>query len=659
MHRLIAELDAISHAGPDQVDPDSLAHALISCVSKHYSHLAIVLWSFKEAAPSVVLEKGLGQFTPDGKFQVGANHLELLRECGKLCDFRSVLLPGDTNTARLRACIFPFLQHPHFAIIEFILDDTEYGFAKDAIDAIGNKLCELLSLLAPATPPTKRLLAGPKPSPELDLHQVDRFLRGLYEQLSTKQVAMVAATDGRVLSGCDRLSVIVFRGSGCKVLAISHVETIQRRSGLLRSMRSLANLARHRTSRCVLEGESEQCPPNMVDAYSDFVAESRAQRLALIPLIPSNEVDKLKHELAHRRPISPKPIGLLMVEQFTASEEFTLQLERLDFLASHISNALRTASDYESVLLLPLWKGLGSRLRWLLGYPKIAIASAVMSVVAICISLAMIPATYRVHAEGKAMPAIQHEVYAKVDGVVSSVLVASGQKVKKGDRLLLLDNKELELELLESHNKVLELSSKIASLGVQLDAARQKGEFEQELTVEGERATAVAELEGTEKRVKILEERIGRLEVNSEYNGVVVTFRPEEYLLNRPVRQGDLLLEVMEDDGPWRLELDVSEYRMGHVLGSVEKYGPLAVRYIAMTEVSQPRNGVLADVATRSDHNERQGAYVRAYASIQRNDIPNNRIGAEVSAKIHCPGYSLFYSLFGDIVEFVERNFWL
>jgi multidrug resistance efflux pump len=307
---------------------------------------------------------------------------------------------------------------------------------------------------------------------------------------------------------------------------------------------------------------------------------------------------------------------------------------------------------------LPIWRWIGTKIRWLLGYPKIAIASVIAVLVATGICLAFVPATYRVHAEGRAMPEIQHEIYAKADGIVKEVLVVGGGRVKKGQTLLTLDNKELELDLVASKNKIVELSSQVESLGVKLQGALQLGDREQELAIEGERAAASIELSGTETRVRILEERISRLVVVSEFDGVVATFQPEEYLTGRPVKQGDLLLEVMEDEGPWRLELNISEYRMGHVLKSLEKYESLKVRYIAMTEVSQPKYAMLSSVATRADHNERLGAYVRAYAKIDRSEVPDQRIGAEVSAKIRCPDYSLFYSLCGDVVEFVERNVW-
>ena len=45
---------------------------------------------------------------------------------------------------------------------------------------------------------------------------------------------------------------------------------------------------------------------------------------------------------------------------------------------------------------------------------------------------------------------------------------------------------------------------------------------------------------------------------------------------------------------------------------------------------------------------------------VEKKDNTNRcRIGAEVTAKIHCGQRSLGYVLFGDVVEFVQRYFWL
>jgi hypothetical protein len=141
---------------------------------------------------------------------------------------------------------------------------------------------------------------------------------------------------------------------------------------------------------------------------------------------------------------------------------------------------------------------------------------------------------------------------------------------------------------------------------------------------------------------------------------VVATFQVEQLLQDRPVQRGDLLLEVMDDRGDWRLELDVPDYRMGHVLRALaaEESDVLPVDYVPATDPRRELQGTLTEIATRSSESEASGAVVRVFAAIDPDDLPGRRIGAEVDARIRCGERSLFYCLFGDVVEFLQRRLW-
>lgn len=650
INKLISQLESVDEdTASSGIDFDRLARRLVDETRTYLPSVALVVWTLEDdGALKVRLESGLKQYAVDGRFNVATTHHEQLRRC--VADNAVTLeqISAGGSGPQLTAKMFPFGHDQEQGVLELICEQQFCEKSSDTIDLVGQKLSVLLSSHG----------VQPESRGEISTARLDQFLRLLYEQLSTRRIASVAAADGRVLAGCDRISVLLYRGRRCWIVAISHVETIQRRGGLSRAMRKLAITARHLPRPLVLEGDFSGCPENMADAFADFISESRSHSLALVPLVAQDEFDKTRHEIAHRR-LKPKAaLGILIVEQFTSSTDFQEALESVYVLRPHIARALYNAAEYESVLFLPLWRGLGSSVRWLLGYPKAAIFAVVATFIAVSIALALIPATYRVHADGRAMPTVQHEIYAKSDGIVKEILVAGGQRVSKGDVLIALENKELEIERVAARNKVTETTSLIESLGVRMEAARLRGDSQLELSTEGERASAAIELQGAIRRLELLQERADRLTVVSEYDGVVATFQPQELLRGRPVQQGDLVLEVMEDSGPWRLELDIAEYRMGHVLNSLNEHGALNVRYIAMTEVSSPKYAELTEVATRADHNEKLGAFVRAYANISSVDIPNQRIGAEVSAKIRCPGYSLFYCIFGDLIEFVERNIW-
>jgi hypothetical protein len=117
----------------------------------------------------------------------------------------------------------------------------------------------------------------------------------------------------------------------------------------------------------------------------------------------------------------------------------------------------------------------------------------------------------------------------------------------------------------------------------------------------------------------------------------------------------------METTGDWRLELEVPEYRMGHLLTALNKSEShtLPAEYFLRTNVDETHDATVTTLATRTNESEEEGTVVEVYADIDPDTLPSRRIGAEVQAKIDCGDRSLFYVLFGDVVEFFQRHLWL
>src|SRR5207302_7916925 len=103
-----------------------------------------------------------------------------------------------------------------------------------------------------------------------------------------------------------------------------------------------------------------------------------------------------------------------------------------------------------------------------------------------------------------------------------------------------------------------------------------------EIELRGKFAQLEEEIKGAAEQVASLDRQVKALSVVSPISGVVATFRIEELLRERPVKRGELLLEVMDPTGPWRLELDVPENRLGHIIKAQRTYddGKRPVRYV-------------------------------------------------------------------------------
>ena len=139
----------------------------------------------------------------------------------------------------------------------------------------------------------------------------------------------------------------------------------------------------------------------------------------------------------------------------------------------------------------------------------------------------------------------------------------------------------------------------------------------------------------------------------------VVTFVDEQQLIGKPVRRGDTLLEIMDENGPWRLELEVPENRMHHVLHGISTYGDKVPASFKLTaDPAHEFSGWLSHTAERSTVGQENGSVVRIFVSLKDDaDLPK-RIGADVRSRLECGDFSLLHVWLGDAVEFARREFW-
>jgi hypothetical protein len=136
-------------------------------------------------------------------------------------------------------------------------------------------------------------------------------------------------------------------------------------------------------------------------------------------------------------------------------------------------------------------------------------------------------------------------------------------------------------------------------------------------------------------------------------------------LEDRPVRQGDHLFDIMNDNGDWHMELLVQEKRMGHILRAqreaVQNSQPaeLPGSFILATQPDARFDCRLTKVATRSTTDTELGTVFELTAVANEGQtLPEKRIGAEVTMKVYCGKSTAFYWCFGDVVETVQKWFW-
>jgi multidrug efflux pump subunit AcrA (membrane-fusion protein) len=495
------------------------------------------------------------------------------------------------------------------------------------------------------------------------LTDFEQFLLQLQRGEDTEEVATTAANDGRQLLGCDRLSVAIHKGAKTSIVAISGQDSVNARANLTRAMAQIAERVIELREPLTFSGKIDELPPQIERPLADFVQESGSRMVKLLPLIEPEPLMNRRDD-EHRRKAPPRPretIGCLVIEQTAESRPRSTVEARSALLAEHVSAVLTRARQNDRILFLRLWQTLGHGVEWFHGRRLAKTLAALAGLILVVAALWLVPYDYRVTGKGKLMPVRRHQIFAPENGEVIEIFVHGGDKVKNGQRLLQLRNEQLTAEYNDNLYKLEQAVEQVTSSGFETDAARNADDKQGTLKTSMARRKAQVERDGLSDIVKIQKERVDSLLITAPIAGRIASFQLEETLQNRPVQQGELLLEDMDESGPWRLELEVEGSRMGHVLRAWQASPDhkLDVEFIPATALESTFTATLDSISTRSAVSTDQSNIFEMHASTDASKIPDLWIGAEVRAKINCGPRSLGYVLFGDVVEFIRQKLWL
>lgn len=518
------------------------------------------------------------------------------------------------------------------------------------------------------TPRPAAQVAVPQPAApkSVDLRVVLDLILNLQRSLDLNEVANVAVNDGRLLWGVDRVSLALRRGRKTVVVAVSGQETVHPRGNLVRMMSTLCHKVVTSGEALKYDGSPNALPPPLEKPVAEFIHEAGARFLLIVPLlepsplVPSESPSAVKNAKLKEA----KVIGALVIEQMANSQPSVQLQMTIDIVIDHISAAVSNARTYGAIFLLPVWRSLGRFFQWLQGW-RLAVATVILGLLAGSgAALVLIPWEYSVDGTGRLMPVVQREVFAPWDGQVLELLVAGGERVEADQVLVTLRNDELAAEIVTVENKLHEKRKLLLSLQAQHEVAEKQGNREEAVKLQGRSVETSVELDGANNQLKVLYDRRDRLTVRAPIAGVVTTFQVDQLLLNRPVKRGDVLLQVMDDTGEWHLELEIAEQRVGRILRAQQQQQgndepePLPIKFCLLTQPEANYSAKLKELGTRTVTAETNGSVLEATAQIDQSMLPARSIGAEVRARIGCGKSSLGDVLFGDVVEFVQKYLW-
>ncbi|MEM6468538.1 MAG: efflux RND transporter periplasmic adaptor subunit [Planctomycetota bacterium] len=487
----------------------------------------------------------------------------------------------------------------------------------------------------------------------------------LHRHLDPHRVSLDAVNDAASLVRCDRFSIAIKSGSKLRVTHCTGQEQVARRSETVRRLEALATRAFSLNRAVVFAGDEQSVDPLIAAALSDYVESSRARMIALLPLRCETAAIRRKHdresvEGQFRDRNGGNPFGLLIAERFSSSVIQPSMPKRCRLLADHVESALGSARQHHKIPFRRTIIWLADVIASLRGRRLLASVAAFAMFAAVLAVLVFVEAPYRVSCSGVLMPVSQQRYFAPMDAKVSEVFVRDGQSVDRGAVMIRLKSESLLALIVSTEVQIEESQKLIEALSAQLVIEQSSGADQRSIELQAEIAKAEVDLAGGEETLAVLREQEDALLIRASHPGVVNGFRLEERLLKRPVDRGDKLLEVVDPLGPWRLELEIDEYRAGPVVQQkTRSEEPLAVKYVLATQVGEDRWATLESVAAQVEKSlDGQRLVVHALADAPLENLQQEYVGAEVFAKIYSGEKPLGYVIFGDVLDFLRRTVW-
>ena len=178
-----------------------------------------------------------------------------------------------------------------------------------------------------------------------------------------------------------------------------------------------------------------------------------------------------------------------------------------------------------------------------------------------------------------------------------------------------------------------------------------------------------SELTNLRQQQDVVHDQMKTLTINAPIDGTVVGWQLERRLLDRPVSRGNLLISIVDENGPWSLKLNIPDDDAGPVIESNRASGESEIEFAVATLPSSTFRADMQSISTAARMDSQGQHVIDAKASVVIESNSNStedafdtfdpsmmRSGADVTAKIKCGQRSILRSWFGDVFDFVHRN---
>ena len=486
---------------------------------------------------------------------------------------------------------------------------------------------------------------------------LSQYIHALHQSVDLRETTYCIANETRAFLGCDRVVVLKRSRGKFRLVAISGQATVNRRAEQCKRLEKLGDCVLQSGDVLIYPDDSEgTLPVEVEEPLNDYLTHSVARSLVIFPI--TNRNPPSDSTIIDREQETIRVIGGVILEQNT--QEIPLSEMQLAFetVNKHITDSFRSAYTHQQLFLYPLWRAVGKSKVILATrhLPKTIVASIALTVVAF--ALVFLPAKFHVTCEGMLVPVERSSVFAQVDGQITQVLTQHGNTVQKGDRLAVMVSNSLSVKIQEVTGQIASLQKRIEAIDTMLlDPGKGYQGANERDAVKIERSSLVSQVSSLQSQLTILGKDKDNLVIRSPLSGKITSWNLDEYLLNRPVVPGKVLMEVADTDGLWELQLELPDKRIGHVLTAQRDLGTeLEVSFILAADPTIRYTGRVVQISNRTDPTSSDGQAIRLVVDFDNQQFDLKQVRTEVTAKIYCGKRSLGYVWLHDLFEFVHRK---
>ena len=485
------------------------------------------------------------------------------------------------------------------------------------------------------------------------------FISEVHRSIDKTEACYAIANEARRLLGCDRVSVGTWNGRRCKIIAISSQDRFDNRANVVRLLSNVATASVSADSPFWITGSTEGMAPEVARKINDYLDEAHSRTLAVIPLLarPPETPDL---EMKSRRREESKKLGVIIFEFFDAdvSEDEIDETRQLIVNQSQLS--LENARKHGEIFMLPVWQKLGW-LQKLLFRDHFAKTMTGLGCLAVLILLlCFFPKELNMKVDGVMHPTVRRTIFAQTEGVVREVLIDERERVTPGQKLLQLENRDLDLQIIDSQSQLELLDLQITNTNTMLSSGLRDPLERADMSkmieqYRMQKATLEAQLE-------LMYEKRGFQEITSPIEGTIITPQPQRRYQDYPVSANLALLEVADLKGSWQLELKIPQNKVAYIDEAFKANGgkPLDVVFKIGTNPNLNLKGTVANLDQRAVPSETGAPDFRAIVEIDSGQLKGLkeelRSGAGATAKIQCGKHALGFVWFYQIYDFARTK---